>query len=378
MKILCNDIGTGTQDILLFDSRLDVENSYKLILPSPTMMIHRRLKKLAERQASICLTGVLMGGGPSSWAVDDVLKAGGTVYATPSAAATLDDDLEAVRAMGIHLVDEGAVKRLPVDVERIEFRDFDFAAIRDAFGRFGVDLAELDAVAIAVFDHGAAPADVSDRQFRFDYLAKRIAQKDRLSTFAFLAEDTPAIMTRMLAVRSCAHDIPCPVVLMDSAPAAVLGAILAHPAGEGQHRLVANIGNFHTLAFRLNGERIYGLFEHHTGLLNRDKLEDYLTALANSRISDWAVFDDHGHGAWLRPDLVNEMNPHGVIVTGPRRKMMTGSHLTPVFPAPFGDMMTAGCFGLLAAAADLLPDFRAEIQSALSGAAGDGAAPWDV
>lgn len=378
MRILCIDIGTGTQDILLFDSRLDVENSYKLVLPSPTMMIHRRLKQLAERQASICLTGVLMGGGPSSWAVEAVLKAGGTVYATPSAAATINDDLQAVQQMGIHLVDDGEVNRLPVDVERIEFRDFDFNAICDAFGRFGVDLTDLDAVAISVFDHGDAPPDISDRQFRFDYLAERIAQRDRLSTFAFLAEDTPAIMTRMLAVRTCAQNISCPVVLMDSAPAAVLGATLAYPAGEGQHRLVANIGNFHTLAFRLNGERIDGVFEHHTGLLDRPKLEQFLTSLADGSLSHQTVFDDHGHGAWLRPDLVDAMDPHGVIVTGPRRKMMAGSVLKPEFPAPFGDMMTAGCFGLLAAVADLMPDHRAEIQSALSGSAANGVAPWDV
>jgi uncharacterized protein (DUF1786 family) len=378
MKILCNDIGTGTQDILLFDSRLDVENSYKLILPSPTMMVHRRLQQLAARQASVCLTGVTMGGGPSSWAVEAVLKAGGKVYATPAAAATINDDLAAVRELGIHLIDEAEVKRLPADVERVEFRDFDFPAIVDAFARFGVSLSDLDAVAVAAFDHGAAPPEVSDRQFRFDYLAERIARNDKLSTFAFLAQDTPAIMTRLLAVRECAYELTCPLIIMDSAPAAVLGATLAQPVADGVARIVANIGNFHTLAFRLSGERIDGLFEHHTGLLNRLKLEEYLGQLGDGSLSHASVFHDHGHGAWLRPGLTEKMEEQGVIVTGPRRKMMTGSHLNPVFPAPFGDMMTAGCFGLLAAVADLLPEYRTEIRVALAGDSNHSTTPWEL
>lgn len=53
MKILCNDIGTGTQDILLFDSRLDAENGYKLVLPSPSMMIHRKLKEFARGKTQL-------------------------------------------------------------------------------------------------------------------------------------------------------------------------------------------------------------------------------------------------------------------------------------------------------------------------------------
>jgi hypothetical protein len=35
-----------------------------------------------------------------------------------------------------------------------------------------------------------------------------------------------------------------------------------------------------------------------------------------------------------------------------------GEHLRPYFAVPFGDMMIAGCFGLLAATAEVLPDWR--------------------
>jgi hypothetical protein len=70
-----------------------------------------------------------------------------------------------------------------------------------------------------------------------------------------------------------------PLLVMDTAPAAVLGAledaVLAHPSA-----IIANIGNFHTLAFRYTDGKITGVFEHHTGELKPGQLE---TLSNNSR-----------------------------------------------------------------------------------------------
>ena len=38
MRILAIDVGTGTQDILLFDSTQPIENALQLIMPSPTQI----------------------------------------------------------------------------------------------------------------------------------------------------------------------------------------------------------------------------------------------------------------------------------------------------------------------------------------------------
>ena len=100
MKILTVDVGTGTQDIFLYNSRLDLENGFKLVVPSPTMMVHRRVKEATRRGQALLLTGVTMGGGPSHWAVRDHAKAGFQVYATPEAARTFDDNLEYVAVPG--------------------------------------------------------------------------------------------------------------------------------------------------------------------------------------------------------------------------------------------------------------------------------------
>src|SRR5512132_4125131 len=112
MKILTVDIGTGTQDIFLYDSRLDIENGFKLILPSPTMMIHRRVKQVLESQTPILLTGHQMGGGPSAWAIEEVARAGIPVYMTPEAATTLNDELDKVEALGIEIISEEESRQL--------------------------------------------------------------------------------------------------------------------------------------------------------------------------------------------------------------------------------------------------------------------------
>lgn len=378
MKILAVDIGTGTQDVLLFDSRLDVENSFKWVIPSPTMRVRAKVRAATKRGAVIALTGVTMGGGPSGWAVEDHLRAGLAVYADPDAARTLNDDLDAVSALGVNLLSEEEIARLPESVERIEFRDFDFPALSRALGEFGLSLEGLDAVAVAVFDHGAAPPEVSDRKFRFDYLDERIRAENRLSAFAYPAERIPADLTRLRAVARSAAQSGAPLVVMDTAPAAVLGARMDPIAARLERAVFANVGNFHTLAFRLGPNGIEGVFEHHTGLIDRPRLEDLLNRLAGGTLTNADVFDSNGHGALVYDARPFDLLGGGVrlVVTGPRRSMLAGSELRPYFAVPYGDMMIAGCFGLLAAVGDVFPDLHDPIEHALRG--GNGTAPWEA
>ncbi len=58
-------------------------------------------------------------------------------------------------------------------------------------------------------------------------------------------------MTRLQAVENSAQDLDAPLLVMDTAPAAVLGATLDPIVGERDRIIVANVGNFHTLAFQL-------------------------------------------------------------------------------------------------------------------------------
>src|SRR5688572_22817918 len=160
MKILTVDIGTGTQDIFLYDSNLDIENGFKLVLPSPTMMIHRRVKQALTRRDPLLFTGHQMGGGPSAWAIEEAARAGIPVYMTPSAATTINDELDKVEALGIKIISEDEAGGLKSKVEYFDLKDFDFDLISKTFRDFRVSLHDLEAIAVAVFDHGNAPAGI--------------------------------------------------------------------------------------------------------------------------------------------------------------------------------------------------------------------------
>lgn len=378
MKILAVDVGTGTQDILLFDSRVDIENSFKMVQPSPTMITHRRLKEATRQGLDVALRGVTMGGGPSHWAAEDHLNAGYKLYATPDAARSFNDDLELVSDMGIILISDEEVEKLPKDVEKLELRDFDFDQIQLAFSHFDVSLDDLDCVAVAVFDHGAAPPGYSDRQFRFDYIEDRVNRAAHLGSFAFLAKDVPDIMTRMGAVVSTAKRLDTQLILMDTAPAAVLGAMQDSNIRLKEKTVVVNVGNFHTIAFQLSDERINGVFEHHTGMLDTEKLDRLLVKLAKGTLTHEEIFLDNGHGALILDSGSGDLSEENVqmAVSGPRWAMMKNSTLMPYFATPHGDMMMAGCFGLIEATASLLPAYQEEIVAALG--QGREKPPWEL
>jgi len=378
MKILAVDIGTGTQDILLFDTRAAVENSLKMVQPSPTMITHRRIKSATKQGKSILLTGVTMGGGPSHWAVEGHLEAGLPVFATPEGARSFNDDLDLIQESGIQVVSEDEADNLPEDVLRFALRDFDFEMITDAFASFDVTLSDVDLIAAAVFDHGAAPPGYSDRQFRFDYIQERVRENPTLTSFAFLEEEIPPIMTRMKAVSTSLAKVDLPLIVMDTAPAAVLGAIQDPIVGDGDEFLITNVGNFHTIGFLMGGEKIGGVFEHHTGMLDTGKLDGLLTQLGDGRIRHEDVFADHGHGALTISTITESKmgSDFGVVVTGPRWEIMRESGLRPYFSSPFGDMMMAGCFGLIRAVGALMPQSSDEINAALG--QNHAKPPWEL
>jgi uncharacterized protein (DUF1786 family) len=360
MEILAVDVGTGTQDILLFDTDKEIENCLQMVMPSPTVLVAEAIRQATAAGRPVLLDGVMMGGGPCAWAAEGHLRAGHAVYATPDAARTFNDDLSEVERIGVKIVTEREAEGLK-DVVRLAMRDFDYEAIIRAFASFGVPL-RPGALAIAVFDHGHAPPGYSDRQFRFDYLAERIKEQNRLSAFAFPSDQIPERMTRMQAVARTVQD-GLPVMLMDTAPAAVLGALEDPYVSKHRPVFVVNIGNFHTLAFRLGHGGIEGVFEHHTGKLNRARLELYLHKLADGTLSHEEIFNDMGHGALIIDPTPTPLD--FLCVTGPRHNLMRGSRLLSYPAVPYGDMMMTGCYGLLRAFADLFPEHKAAIEQAL-------------
>jgi uncharacterized protein (DUF1786 family) len=171
-------------------------------------------------------------------------------------------------------------------------------------------------------------------------------------------------MSLMRAVVHSAGSLPCPLILMDTVPAAVLGATMDMVIRDRDRVIIVNIGNFHTLAILLGPAGVEGLFEHHTGLLDVLRLEKYLFALADGTLAREEIYNDHGHGALILNAVPFSLDAQDweVAITGPRREMMNTSALPLYYAVPFGDMMLTGCFGLMNVIAEYVHELSEVIQ----------------
>ncbi|HZQ36402.1 MAG TPA: DUF1786 family protein [Dehalococcoidia bacterium] len=360
MRILAIDMGTGTQDILLFDSDGPVENCVKMVMPSATEIAARRIRRATLERRPVLLTGVTMGGGPCHWALEAHIKAGESAFATQEAAKTFDDDLAVVAGMGVAVVSEDEAAKLR-GVERIEMRDLDLNAIRRALAAFEVP-SDFDGLAVGCLDHGAAPPGFSDRLFRFNHLKQVVETRNDLTAFAMLPDELPEYLTRARSMIA-SIDIEVPTVFLDTGPAAALGALQDPRVAEHDEQVVVNLGNMHALGFFLSGPHIHALYEHHTGLLDSTQIETMTERLVDGSLTHEEVFAGHGHGVYYA-DARHGRSPF-VAVTGPQRGKLRGSRLQPYFAAPHGDMMISGCFGLVQAFGERYPAAREPIATAL-------------
>ncbi len=205
--------------------------------------------------------------------------------------------------------------------------------------------ASFDVIAVAVQDHGVAPPGVTDRENRFHLIEEKVGRG--IESFAYL-DAVPENLSRMHSIfESVKRWHEGHVLLMDTGPAAVLGSLEDERIKEKKHRICINVGNAHTIAMSLNEDRIAGVFEHHTKLLDKQRLAYYIKKLSDGNITFKEVFDDGGHGALA----IEENQPEIISVTGPKRAKMKGLG---IFSAPAGDMMMTGPVGLIKAVLNLL------------------------
>ncbi len=264
MQILCNDIGRGTQDILLYDSEQELENCPSLILPSPVALKQHQLEQAMALGKTPLFYGTNMGGFSLRKYAEQLKSGERRLLATPSAAKSFNDNLDELQAMGMILVAEENLPHLlsADDIFPIQTADFDLEGIIKGLAHFDIR-PRLDGVAVAVQDHGEAPPGMSDRRFRFLHYRKLLDTNQPLASWIYPAHEIPAYLTRMRAV---AQGIPPGIKfkIMDTGPAAVLGCMEDEAVAKEPSKVVINIGNGHTLAAYLQEDRVIGLWEHHT------------------------------------------------------------------------------------------------------------------
>jgi uncharacterized protein (DUF1786 family) len=336
-RILAIDVGSGTQDILAWREDLAVENCPKMVLPSATTILAAKIDRARIEGRHLFLSGRTMGGGPCTRAVRRHLGAGLKVFALKGPALTFHDDLEKVKGMGVRIVDS----RPRVEgLEEIEMADVNIESIGKALRLFDVALPGL--IAVAVQDHGFSP-DESNRAFRFKQWLEVLERGHDLDTLLY--SPPPPHLTRMKAVT---ETVPGAWV-MDTGAAAILGALLDPWASLRKEEgiTIVNIGNEHTVAALYKGTRAWGFYEHHTSLLDPEKLKAHLERFRRGALTNQEVFGDQGHGCQVLPGAKEQSAFEPLTVTGPNRARFQrlGGHMA----APFGDMMLTGCFGLVEA-----------------------------
>ncbi|MGQ9475926.1 MAG: DUF1786 family protein [Actinomycetota bacterium] len=350
MRILALDIGVGTLDALLYDSERTLENCTRVVLPSPTRLLARRVEQAAAEGWDIFITGYTVGGGPFSRAVKRALAAGKRVFMTPAAALSIRNNLEDVTSLGVRVVNSPPPGFSGTAVTADEL---DLGPLGDFLSRHGEDLGDLDGVAVAVQDHGTYVSGESNRKTRLRNMRERLAKDPRPAAMAYLAAEVPDDFPRLASAarRTEEQFSSCPVLVMDTAPAAVAGC-LADPRVSsclGGHLLLINAGNGHTLACILSGGKVVGVLEHHTHRLEPRAFAGYLRLFCDGEARDEDSFMGSGHGLFYLDRAPGWANLDLVAVTGPNRGMLEEAGLDPYFPAPGGDMMMTGPLGLVRA-----------------------------
>lgn len=349
MKILALDIGAGTLDILLYDDDKErVENCIKMVLPSPSLIYAEKVCKAAHRGRDLFICGDSIGGGAFAHELKRHLEKGLKVLMTEEAAYTIRNNLEEVRGQGFSIV-----KERPRDFpgETLCIHEVKVDMLKEFLKGFNESLLDVDVVGIAVQDHGANPEGVSNRRLRIERMKKLYAGKEGIypEDLAFWKSEVPSYSLRMRsAVKAAKRQLPsAKALVMDTAPAAVIGCLKDHSVPQNSNLLAVNAGNGHTMAAIISEGKILGVMEHHTRLLDPNLLEILLKRFMEGELRDEEVFNDGGHGLFYLEETLGYKDMDMFVATGPNRMMLTRTSIPFIYGAPAGDVMMTGPMGLV-------------------------------
>ncbi len=337
MKILTIDVGKGTQDILLYDTGKNIENSIKLVLPSPTQLIAQKIQKT---KTNLFIKGEIMGGGPISQALTEHIKNGYKVTMTENSAKTIKDNLERVKQKGIEIISNNQ-KIEDNNTTTLETKDIDLKILKNALKEYQINL-NFDYIGIAVQDHGYNP-EMGDRNFRFQKIKEQLQTPKKPEELIY-HNNIPNYFTRMQAIQKTLKKYN--TYIMDSKFASICGATMDPQVQKFKNYIIMDIGNGHTLAAAIKNKKIVGVYEHHTNALTPKNIEKYTKKLANATLTHEEIHEDNGHGAHIIEPLPEIEK---IVVTGPNRLLINKTNLNAYHATPAGDVMMTGPTGLIKA-----------------------------
>lgn len=338
VAICCIDVGLGTQDVLFYSP--SYEFLPKMILPSATQIFARKIAKI--KHENLLLTGGIIGGGPITRSVKELISKGKRVKATLPAALTFNYDLNYLKSMGIEIVNHISNEK---DFIKIELREIDLKLLLEFAIRNEI-CTRLDYIVFAVQDHGKAPQGISSIEYRHNLLKEFIEKDSKPVSLLFEDKDIPNTLLRMKSVsQQLRESFSGKIYVTDTVIAACVGAPLDNYAMNKEKIITLDIGNGHTFAAMLIKGEIVGYFETHTATLTPEKLERFTQLFINGRLTHNQILNEGGHGAYISEKCRGPVD--AIIVTGPKRDIIKKTNLQFQFGNPLNDHMITGALGLL-------------------------------
>jgi len=339
--ILSIDVGKGTEDVICWDGQSSIENSIQLVLPSTAQLLKKKISKLISPQVPLYLTGDTIAGEPWHKVVyDHCTKYPGTIIMDYQAARSLRYNLNQVRSRGIHVVEDIGT---PPPERTIILEDIYWERLLPLLNLSGISISEIETVLLCSQDHGE-PTDPerSARDFRMTEIYSRLDANGDLCDLMMDAKQVPSSFPRLQSMsQHASRQFPhADIYVMDSSPAVILGTM----NGSG-NEVIINVGNGHTVVMLIENGIVKAVYEHHTGFINREKIEADVQKLLHGNLSHNEILAEHGHGVYRRSSSSNTEN-YSIKVIGPNRTKISGLG---EFSHPGGNMMMAGPLGLIRA-----------------------------
>ncbi|UCF58760.1 MAG: DUF1786 domain-containing protein [Candidatus Bathyarchaeota archaeon] len=352
MKVLALDIGAGTKDILLYnEEKGNIENCIKMVLPSPSLIFAKKVKKATQLCKDIFIKGTIIGGGAFAHALKKHVEMGLKVFMTERSAYTIRNDLDEVSSLGIEIIHrEDDLGKFDGEILAIE--EVNIKKLQNFLAEFGESLSDTDVAAVAVQDHGVFPKGISNRRFRIQKMKRLLEDDPKLENLSFKEGEIPQFFLRMKSVaQALKEQLPkARILIMDTNPAAILGCLKDPIVEKANSVLAVNVGNCHTMAAIISNSKMIALMEHHTRQLTPEKIQQLLNDFADGKLSDEQVFQDGGHGSFYLANVPGSRKIEMVAATGPNRNILRKTSPRVHFAAPAGDVMMTGPIGLIEAA----------------------------
>jgi len=329
-RYLLIDVGAGTLDLLCYDE--STGEHFKAVIKSPVRTLANAIENL---RGNLVVTGVEMGGGRVSSLLKKKARSDRVVMSV-EAAATVHHDPDRVASYGILIVPAEEARALAgrPDYAHVALADIEPERIRRIVEGLGIPF-RFDIIGLCAQDHGVAPPGVSHLDFRHRLFASALDQSPFPHTFVHPGNQIPAAFNRLRCMARTALQIPADeIYVMDSGMAAIQGACCDPLCKGRKHFMVLDIATSHTVAAAIAEGEIAGFFEYHTHDMTLGKLDRLLRELPGGKISHARIVRDGGHGAYTRKRF-DYRTTELIVVTGPRRALLTGSRLTCTNGAPW-------------------------------------------